>query len=224
MKALLSLLLLACTALAGESRFTFERGLMGTRFAVICHGSDEVLAKAAADAAFQRAEEINAVASDYLAGSELLRLSEKIGTPLKVSTLLIDLLTKSHDFARRTSGCFDPTLGPFTRLWRETRSVGKLPLPEALTTAKSACGWKLLELDPFDQTVTLKNPGMRLDLGGIAKGYAADAMFSVHQTIPVGTLYRLCRSRVHAHQNQTKCGDSPKKTPLSGVFCFVHDH
>jgi FAD:protein FMN transferase len=178
MRILLSLLL-GCVATAKETRFTFERGLMGTRFAITCHGSDESVAKAAADLAFQRAEEINAIASDYIAGSELLRLSEKIGTPVKVSPLLFDLLTKSHDFARRTAGCFDPTLGPFTRLWRETRRVGKLPLPEALTTAKSACGWKLLELDPFDQTVTLKNPGMRLDLGGIAKGYAADAMFDV---------------------------------------------
>lgn len=111
MKALL-FLLLACTAPAGESRFTFERGLMGTRFAVICHGSDEALAKAAADAAFQRAEEINAVASDYIAGSELLRLSEKTGQPVKLSPLLFDLLAKSMDFARRTEGRFDPTLDP----------------------------------------------------------------------------------------------------------------
>jgi FAD:protein FMN transferase len=179
MKPLLSLLLLACTALAGESRFIFERGLMGTRFAVICHGSDEALAKAAADAAFQRAEEINAVASDYLAGSELLRLSEKAGQPVKLSPLLFDLLTKSQDFARRTDGRFDPTLGPLTKLWRETRRTGKLPSPESLNVAKAACGWTLLELDPSSQTLTLKSPGMRLDLGGIAKGYAADAMCEV---------------------------------------------
>ncbi len=178
MKALLSLLL-ACTALAGESRFTFERGLMGTRFTVICHGSDEALAKSAADAAFQRAEEINAVASDYLAGSELLRLSEKAGQPVKLSPLLFDLLTKSQDFARRTDGRFDPTLGPLTKLWRETRRTGKLPSPESLNVAKAACGWTLLELDSSAQTITLKSPGMRLDLGGIAKGYAADAMFEV---------------------------------------------
>jgi len=178
MKVLL-FLLLACTALAGESRFTFERGLMGTRFAVICHGSDEALAKAAADSAFQRAEEINAVASDYIAGSELLRLSEKTGQPVKLSPLLFDLLAKSMDFAKRTEGRFDPTLGPLTSLWRETRRAGKLPSPETLDAAKAACGWKLLELDPSAQTVILKNPGMRLDLGGIAKGYAADAMFEV---------------------------------------------
>ena len=179
MRKVLSLLLLGCTASAGESRFTFERGLMGTRFAVICHGDDETHAKAAADAAFQRAEEINAVASDYLAGSELLHLSEKTGQPVKTSPLLFDLLAKSLEFARKTDGRFDPTLGPLTRLWRETRRTEKLPSPEALAAAKAACGWALLELDPSTLTVTLKQPGMRLDLGGIAKGYAADTMFAV---------------------------------------------
>lgn len=178
MKALLSLLL-ACTALAGESRFTFERGLMGTRFAVTCHGNDEAAARSAADAAFQRAEEINAVASDYIAGSELLRLSEKTGERVKVSPLLFQLLFESFVMAKRTDGRFDPTIGPLTKLWRETRRVGRPPSPEVLAAAKAACGWKLLDLDPFDETVLLKNPGMRLDLGGIAKGYAADAMFEV---------------------------------------------
>jgi len=182
MRAALSLLLLACTAHAGESRFTFERGLMGTRFAVTCHGNDEAAARSAADAAFQRAEEINAVASDYIAGSELLRLSEKVGQPVKVSPLLFDLLVKSLEFARKTDGRFDPTLGPLTRLWRETRRVGKLPSPETLSSARAACGWQLLEPDPSERTVLLKNPGMRLDLGGIAKGYAADAMFEVMKT------------------------------------------
>lgn len=182
MRTLAFLLLLACPALAGESRFTFERGLMGTRFAITCHGTDEAVAKAAADLAFQRAEEINAVASDYIAGSELLRLSEKTGTPVKVSPLLLDLLAKSLEFARKTDGRFDPTLGPLTKLWRETRRVGMLPAQDTLAAAKSASGFRLLELDKAAGTVTLSHPGMRLDLGGIAKGCAADAMFEVMKT------------------------------------------
>lgn len=179
MRILLSLLLLGCTAIAEETRFVFERGLMGTRFAITCHGSDETVARAAADEAFKRGAEINAVASDYIAGSELLRLSEKIGTPVKVSPQLFDLLSKSINLARMTGGRFDPTLGPFTRLWRESRRVGELPSAEALSSARSSCGWILLEVDSSTQTVIMKKPGMRLDLGGIAKGYAADVMFDV---------------------------------------------
>ncbi len=179
MKHFLVALMLITTAHADEKRFVFERGLMGTRFAITCHGVDQIVAKAAADAAFTVAEEINAVASDYIVGSELLRLSEKAGGPVKVSPVLFDLLTRSLEFAIRTNGRFDPTLGPLTKQWRETRRTGKLPTPEALASLKSACGWNLLQLDPAAKTVTLTHPNMRLDLGGIAKGYAADAMLGV---------------------------------------------
>lgn len=173
------LLLLAGWASAGESRHTFERGLMGTRFAITCHGSDESAAKAAADEAFRKAEEINSLASDYIPGSELLRLSEKTGAPVRVSPLLLDLLARSMEYAGRTDGLFDPTLGPLTRLWRETRRVGRLPAPETLARAREACGFRFLRIDRMAGTVTLAHEGMRLDLGGIAKGYAADAMFEV---------------------------------------------
>ena len=67
-------LLVAGGIRAEERRFVFERPLMGTRFAVTCHGSDEVAAKAAADEAFAEGEKINAVASDYRVDSELSRL------------------------------------------------------------------------------------------------------------------------------------------------------
>ncbi len=176
MRVALTLLLLACTAVAGDSRFSFERGLMGTRFAITCYGPDEVAARKAADAAFRRAEEINSVASDYMAGSELLRLSEKSGRAVKVSGILFDLLMKSVAMAERTGGLFDPTLGPLTKSWRESRRTGKLPAPESLDLFKSVCGWKLLGLDPVAETILMKKAHMRLDLGGIAKGYAADAM------------------------------------------------
>ncbi|WP_193212028.1 FAD:protein FMN transferase [Luteolibacter marinus] len=165
---------------AAPSRFTFERGLMGTRFAITCHGEDEAVAKAAADEAFKLAGEIEAVASDYIADSELLRLSQgTAGRPVALSPRLFDLLEKSIGFAGRTDGRFDPTMGPLTRLWREARRRGELPEPAVLESARSACGWKLLELDEGTRTATLGHDGMRLDLGGIAKGYTADAMFEL---------------------------------------------
>ena len=176
----LACMLLAAVARADEARFSFERGLMGTRFEIICFGADGAAAKAAADEAFEVAEEINAVASDYIADSELLRLSKMpAGEPVEVSPGLFDLLARSMELAEKTGGSFDPTLGPMTRLWRESRRVGKLPSPEALDAAKSACGWRSLELDATRSTVTLGRDGMRLDLGGIAKGRAADLMFDV---------------------------------------------
>lgn len=156
----------------------FERPLMGTRFAVTCHGSDEAKATAAADEAFAEGERINAAASDYLPDSELMRLPAG-GAAVPVSPLLAELLEVSRDMAERCGGAFDPTLGPLTTLWRESRRTGELPAGEDRAAALAACGWSELNVDAKARTVRLGKPGMRLDLGGIAKGFAADRMFGV---------------------------------------------
>jgi thiamine biosynthesis lipoprotein len=176
----LMLLALSGRAAAEERRFSFERPLMGTRFAIICHGAEETVAKAAADEAFAEGEKINAVASDYLPDSELMRLPAG-GAAVEVSPLLADLLEVSQRMAERCDGAFDPTLGPLTVLWRESRRTGELPADGDRATALAACGWRELEFDGKARTVRLKKPGMRLDLGGIAKGFAADRMFEVMQ-------------------------------------------
>src|SRR5690606_33494003 len=76
-------------------------------------------------------------------------------------------------------GHFDPTLGPLTRLWRESRRRGRLPDEATLAAARAACGWKHLHV--AEGQVTLERPNMRLDLGGIAKGQAADAMLAAFE-------------------------------------------
>lgn len=185
--ALRSLLMLCalCGIVRAElTKHEFERGLMGTRFAITIYADDAERAKQAADAAFAEGEAINAAASDYIADSELLRLCrEPAGKAVTVSPLLLDLLEKSRDFAKLTEGRFDPTLGPLTKLWRESRRRGSLPTPQTLSTARAACGWQALDIDRATKTITLQKPGMRIDLGGIAKGYAADKMYEKIRTI-----------------------------------------
>jgi thiamine biosynthesis lipoprotein len=156
-----------------------ERELMGTRFAVTCHHLDEALVRKAIAAAFDEAEKINTVASDYIADSELLSLSRQpVGKPTPVSPLLFSLVREARDYAEKTGGLFDPTLGPLTKLWRESRRRKALPDSITLGQARAASGWKHLILDAENSTVTFAVPRMRLDLGGIAKGQAADAMLA----------------------------------------------
>ena len=117
------------------------------------------------------------MASDYLPESELSLLYAKpVGTPVPLSPLLYDLLDLSRLFAEATGGAFDPTLGRMTKLWRETRASGRLPDPEKITAARAASGWRHFTLDPEARTITLLRENMAFDLGGIAKGYAADLM------------------------------------------------
>jgi FAD:protein FMN transferase len=167
---------LAMAASAAE-KFAFSRPLMGTRFSVICYAVDRAAAGHAATAAFSKGEEINAVASDYLRDSELSLLSSKpVGEAIPLSPLLFDLLDHSRRLAEATDGAFDPTLGPLTKLWRETRTSGQVPDPDTQESARAATGWRNFTLDREQGTITLHREKMAFDLGGIAKGYAADLM------------------------------------------------
>jgi FAD:protein FMN transferase len=163
-----------------DHSLTFERGLMGTRFAITCYHSDQAQAKAAAEAAFIVAQQINDAASDYVVDSELLSLSKHPpAKPITVSPLLFPLISQARVLAEKTKGYFDPTLGPVTKLWRESRRRNSLPDGITLSKARAATGWQNLIIDPLTSTITFKHSGMRLDLGGIAKGQAADAMLTV---------------------------------------------
>ena len=182
---------------------TFERGLMGTRFAITCYHNDRDQATAAAEAAFNAAEDINRVASDYIADSELLDLSKHpAGAAITVSPLLFQLISEAREIAESTGGLFDPTLGPLTKLWRESRRRNSLPSAVTLSAARAASGWKNLVLDPRKLTITFMNPGMRIDLGGIAKGQAADAMLTTMKR------YDISRSCITAG-GDVRLGDPP---------------
>jgi thiamine biosynthesis lipoprotein len=158
-------------------KFSFERELMATRFSIVCYTDDQATAQKAADAAFAIGDKVNEVASDYLPKSELSQLASKpVGQLIQITPLFYDLLEYSRAISEMTQGTFDPTLGPLTRLWRETRMHKRLPDPEKLKTAREAVGWKNFSLDEKSSSVTLHQKNMVFDLGGIAKGYAADLM------------------------------------------------
>jgi thiamine biosynthesis lipoprotein len=114
--------------------------------------------------------------SDYRPTSELMRLCAKAGGPaVKVSRDLLKVLLKAQEISRLSDGAFDVTVGPLVKLWREARATRKMPDESRLCSARELVGWRKLEIDAKNATVRLKYPGMLLDLGGIAKGYACDA-------------------------------------------------
>jgi thiamine biosynthesis lipoprotein len=71
------------------------------------------------------------------------------------------------------------TCGPLTRLWRRARHLSELPAAARVEEARALTGFHALQLDPGARTATLTRPGMSLDVGGIAKGYAAEEALTV---------------------------------------------
>ncbi len=162
------------------TRFAFTEPHMGTRFQIILYAPSEATARKAAKAAFQRIADLDATMSDYRSSSELMRLCKKAGgPPVKVSDDLFQILARADEVSRLSDGAFDVTVGPVVRLWRRSRRTRQLPDAEQLARARALVGYRNVKLDAKARTVQLLKPGMQLDLGGIAKGYAADAALAV---------------------------------------------
>lgn len=147
---------------------------MGTLARVTVYTSSEESAKQAFRAAFDRIQSVDRVLSDYRPESELSQLTKiAVNKPTRISDDLFAVLEASQRLAEATSGAFDITLGPVTRLWRDARRVGRPPDREALREAASRTGFGKLHLDSRERTAMVGVAGMALDVGAIGKGYAA---------------------------------------------------
>jgi thiamine biosynthesis lipoprotein len=181
-----SLILFPCAFLARGAqlqRYEFSLPRMGTIFRIELYSPDDASASKAAEAAFARAEELEQIMSDYREDSELMRLArEGASAPFPVSDDLYDVLAKSIRISELSRGAFDVTVGPLVELWRNARKTGRLPDASELARAKALVDYRNIELDATRRTVFLKRPGMRLDLGAIGKGYAADQMLALLQS------------------------------------------
>ncbi|MBM3877581.1 MAG: FAD:protein FMN transferase [Verrucomicrobia bacterium] len=157
-------------------RHEYEQPQMGVPFRIVLYASDEPHALTAVRAAFDRIAQINAALSDYEEDSELSRLSRSSGsgTLVRISEDLWRVLDRAQRVARASDGAFDVTCGPLVHLWRRARRQRALPEPAKLEEARRATGFAKLSLADKPRGARLVTPGMRLDLGGIAKGFAAD--------------------------------------------------
>ena len=175
--------LCGCASLPPErwAGYEFTRAQMGLPFRIVLYAPDDATARRAADAAYARIRQLNAIMSDYEPESELSRLSGSSGQgrAVKVSEDLWRVLERAQEFSQRSDGAFDITVGPVVGLWRKARRTRTLPAADELSVARAHMGWRKLRLDATNHTAELLAPGMKLDLGAIAKGYAADEALKV---------------------------------------------
>lgn len=146
---------------------------MGTVFRVVVYAEGEAAARKAIDGAFARCRELDGKLSDYKADSELNALGVEARA---ASPELIGVLRTAREVAEATDGAFDVTIGPLVRLWRSARRARELPSDAERREAMARCGWRDVIIEERRRTVRLAKAGMQLDLGGIAKGFAAEEM------------------------------------------------
>lgn len=160
------------------ARYEFERPQMGLPFRLVLHADTPWRATNAAEAVWSRIAALNAVLSDYEPESELSRLSKTSGSGrwVPLGTDLARVLIAANHLSRDSNGAFDVTVGPEVTLWKRSRRQRELPSKSAIDAARKCSGWTLVELRQRDDRheAMLVRPGMRLDLGAIAKGYALE--------------------------------------------------
>ena len=165
-------------------QFESRQPKMGTLFRLVIWAPDQASADKAVDIAWARIDQLNSELSDYDAKSELSRLcaltdNGPMKEPVAVSDDLWRILTLSVDAARLSDGAFDITIGPLSRLQRISRKTGKLPTTQSLDEARQSVGWRYIKLDRQHHAVQLLHEKMRLDVGGIAKGFTSDEVLKV---------------------------------------------
>lgn len=153
--------------------------LMGTRVSINVWAGDPQTADAAAAgdavrAAFDEMARLEQIMSEWRPSSELSRLNDAAGgDPRPLSPELLEVLVAARRIARDTDGAFDPTFHGVGQLW-SFKPGSRPPSPEQVQAKLPLVDWEGLELDEAEGTGRLRDPGMKLGLGAIGKGFAAD--------------------------------------------------
>src|ERR1700744_1991843 len=147
--------------------------IMGTSIYVELWGEDSAKAEAAIDAVMADMRRIDVLMSHYKPESQLSQINQGAAQePVQVDPELFDLIKLSTHYSIITEGAFDITYASVGHLYDYPHHVR--PTEEQIKKALPGVNWRNMLLDPEHHTVKFERPGMRIDLGGIGKGYAVD--------------------------------------------------
>ncbi len=148
---------------------------MACEYAIEAYGRDAHALPRIVDEAFDEVDRIDRLMSHYKANSPLSRINrEAAQQPVSVEPELFDFIVDAMRYHRDSDGAFDITVGPLMKAWGFFHGEGRVPSETELAAARRHVGAAHVVLDPVSKTIAFDRPGLELDLGGIAKGYAVD--------------------------------------------------
>jgi FAD:protein FMN transferase len=157
------------------ARHEASRMSMGCAYAIVAYGRDAAALPGIVEAAFDEVDRIDRLMSHYKPESGLSRLNrEAAAGPVAVDPELFGLIAESLRYSRESDGAFDITVGPLMKAWGFFRGGGRVPTGDELAELRGRIGYEHVVLDAARKTIRFDRPGVELDLGGIAKGYAVD--------------------------------------------------
>jgi FAD:protein FMN transferase len=177
------LLMAACAAPKPMERTEYQ--LLGTTCMIRLYAGGSTRAL---DAAFARLKEIEDHMTITRDASEVMAVNDAAGIrPVRVTPDVLEVVKRGLEYSRMGDGAFDVTVAPLVKLWGIGTAEPHVPSPAQIKAARALIGWRDLAVDEQASTVYLKRKGMSLDLGSIAKGYAADEAVRVLRSRGVRT-------------------------------------
>jgi thiamine biosynthesis lipoprotein len=161
-------------------RYEAGRVSMASTYAIVAYGVDAPGLPSIVEAAFDEVDRIDRLMSHYKADSPLSRLNREASVrAVPVEPELFDFIAEAVGYSRDSDGAFDITVGPLMKAWGFFRGDGRVPADDELTEVRRRIGFQHVVLNVHDRTIAFDRPGIELDLGGIAKGYAVDRAVGV---------------------------------------------
>jgi len=208
---LLVTVMLACMCNRAHAEWIYrDAPIMGTRCDVELWTEDRLQGEAAISAVFDEMRRIDNEFSTYKPASEVSRVNDQAAkAPMRISQELFDLIATSIDYSKLTRGTFDITYASVGYMYNYPEHVR--PTEAQIAAALPESNYRHIHLDEAAQTVFFDHPGVRIDFGGIGKGYAVDRGIAVLQKLGV------TRAMVNAGGDSRIIGDRFGKPWLIGI-------
>jgi thiamine biosynthesis lipoprotein len=169
----------------GDKLYKETQVVMDTFCTITVVSPSRQKAEEAIKAGFAEIKRLEHLLNYFSPDSEVTAINKAAGIrPVKVSKETLDVIKKAIEIADITGGAFDPTIGPVIKLWKfsELSSNPSPPSQETIKDTLELVDYKSIKINEATSEVYLEKKGMELDLGGIAKGYAADKAIEVIKT------------------------------------------
>jgi thiamine biosynthesis lipoprotein len=185
----------------------FAHQAMATTFEIVVQHADKLYAQQAARAAFDELDRIEGELSRYVENSDVTRINHlKAGQPLQLGLETFECLQVSQKIHRQTKGAFDVTVGFLLDCWRDEDKQPRVPSAEELAFARAHTGMTLLKINEARFTVELFISPVRVDLGGVGKGYGVDAMAALLRE------WEVDRALIHGGFSSVLALEAPRET------------
>jgi thiamine biosynthesis lipoprotein len=149
--------------------------VMNTIAKITAIAPDKKTARLSIDSAFGKIYRLEKLMNRYDPNSQISKVNRLAAKePIRVDKDLFDILQQSIYYSRKTDGAFDITVGPLVDLWKKCAEANSMPTEQQLAEVRGTVGYEKVILDANDFSVRFVVEGVSLDLGAIAKGFAAD--------------------------------------------------